>query len=88
MVESLTFRRWLHSLRDRIAAARINVPLRNVSPGSAGDGRAVGNGLFEMRVPYGPGYRLYGQRRRRRRRDVWRRQGEQAAGHRTRRAAG
>ena len=58
MVESLTFRRWLHSLRDRIAAARINVRLRNVSLGNAGDARAVGNGLFEMRVHHGPGYRL------------------------------
>ena len=39
--------------------ARINARLRNVSLGNIGDARQVGDGLFEMRVHYGPGYRLY-----------------------------
>ena len=39
--------------------ARINARLRNVSLGNIGDARQVGGGLFEMRVHYGPGYRLY-----------------------------
>ena len=59
MVESATFKRWIRGLRDRVAVARINARLRNVSLGNAGDARAVGDGLFEMRVHHGPGYRLY-----------------------------
>ena len=39
--------------------ARISVRLRNVSLGNIGDARQVGSGLFEMRVHYGPSYRLY-----------------------------
>ena len=62
VVESATSRRWPHSLSDRIAPARINVSLRNVSPCSAGDATAVGNGPLEIRVHHGPGYRHYGQR--------------------------
>ena len=59
IVESATFKRWIRRLRDRSAVARINARLRNVSLGNIGDARQVGDGLFEMRVHYGPGYRLY-----------------------------
>ena len=59
VVESATFKRWIRGLHDRSAAARINARLRNVSLGNAGDARPVGDGLFEMRIHYGPGYRLY-----------------------------
>ena len=59
VIESATFRRWIRGLRDRSAVARINARLRNVSLGNAGDARPVGDGLFEMRVHHGPGYRLY-----------------------------
>ena len=59
VIESATFRRWIRGLRDRAAVARINARLRNVSLGNAGDTRTVGDGLFEMRVHHGPGYRLY-----------------------------
>lgn len=59
VVESATFRRWIRSLADRVAVARINARLRNVSLGNMGDTRTVGDGLFEMRVHHGPGYRLY-----------------------------
>lgn len=59
VIESATFRRWIRSLRDRSAVARINARLRNVSLGNVGDARPVGGGLFEMRVHHGPGYRLY-----------------------------
>lgn len=58
VIESATFRRWIRGLRDRAAVARINARLRNVSLGNEGDARAVGNGLFEMRVHHGAGYRL------------------------------
>ena len=59
IVESATFKRWIRRLHDRSAVARINARLRNVSLGNIGDARQVGGGLFEMRVHYGPGYRLY-----------------------------
>ncbi len=59
VVESATFRRWIRGLGDRAAVARINARLRGVSLGHMGDTRAVGEGLFEMRLHHGPGYRLY-----------------------------
>ena len=59
IVESGTFKRWLDSLRDRRAVARIDARLRRVSLGHIGDAQSVGDGVFEMRVHYGPGYRLY-----------------------------
>ena len=59
VVESATFGRWIRGLRDRAAVARVNARLRNVSLGNPGDTRAVGDGLFEMRVHHGPGYRFY-----------------------------
>ena len=59
VIESATFKRWIRGLGDRAAVARINARLRNVSLGNVGDVRAVGNGIFEMRVHHGPGYRLY-----------------------------
>ena len=59
VIESATFKRWIRGLRDRAGVARINARLRNVSLGNGGDARAVGDGVFEMRVHHGPGYRLY-----------------------------
>ncbi|WP_419949427.1 type II toxin-antitoxin system RelE/ParE family toxin [Candidatus Palauibacter sp.] len=59
VVESATFKRWIQGLRDRVAVARINARLRNLSLGNAGDARTMGGGLYEMRVHHGPGYRVY-----------------------------
>lgn len=59
MIESATFRRWIRDLKDLAAAARISANLRNASLGNLGDTRAVGDGLFEMRVHHGPGYPLH-----------------------------
>ena len=59
IVESATFKRWIRSLRDRVAVARINARLRSLSLGNAGDVRAVGGGVNEMRIHHGPGYRVY-----------------------------
>jgi len=59
VVESATFRRWIRSLADRVAVARINARLRNVSLGNVGDTRTVGDGMFEIRIHHGAGYRLY-----------------------------
>lgn len=59
VVESATFKRWVQRLRDHRAVARINARLRNITLGHFGDVKSVGGGIFEMRVHYGPGYRLY-----------------------------
>jgi len=50
---------WLCGLRDRNARARIRVRLDRVRLGNLGDHRSVGDGLYELRIPYGPGYRVY-----------------------------
>ena len=59
VVESGTFKRWIRGLRDKRAVARINARLRSVSMGNLGDARSVGDGVSELRVHYGPGYRIY-----------------------------
>ncbi len=59
ILKSDTFDRWLSALRDRRAVARINARLRQVSLGNLGDVAPVGDGVSEMRIFYGPGYRLY-----------------------------
>ncbi len=59
IVRSDTFDRWLRGLRDRRAVARINARLRRVSLGHLGDVKPVGEGIWEMRIFHGPGYRLY-----------------------------
>ena len=53
------YSRWFKSLRDRQARARIDVRIRRLSLGNPGDVRPVGEGVSEMRIDYGPGYRLY-----------------------------
>lgn len=59
VIQSATFERWLQRLRDRRAVASINIRLANVRLGNLGDTRLVGSGISEMRIHYGPGYRLY-----------------------------
>ena len=54
-----TFSGWFDSLRDRRARARINVRIRRLSLGNPGDVRPVGQGVSELRIDYGPGYRVY-----------------------------
>ncbi|MHB8474395.1 MAG: type II toxin-antitoxin system RelE/ParE family toxin [Gammaproteobacteria bacterium] len=53
------FREWLKDLRDRSARARIRIRLDRVRLGNLGDYRALSNGLYELRIAYGPGYRVY-----------------------------
>jgi len=53
------FKKWIKSLRDKKIIARIYKRLKIVSFGSLGDYRALGNGLFELRLHFGAGYRIY-----------------------------
>ena len=54
-----TYRKWFGRLKDRTARARIDVRIRRLSLGNTGDTKPVGNGVSELRVDYGPGYRVY-----------------------------
>ncbi|HEY9809819.1 MAG TPA: type II toxin-antitoxin system RelE/ParE family toxin [Halomicronema sp.] len=56
---SSPFEEWLDSLRDTKAVAKIKKRLRRVELGNLGDYRSVGEGVYELKVDYGPGYRVY-----------------------------
>jgi putative addiction module killer protein len=58
-----TFASWFRSLRDRRARARVQVRIDRLSLGNPGDVKPVGEGVSELRIDYGPGYRLYFVRR-------------------------
>lgn len=53
------FECWLESLRDRQARARIKKRLDRIELGNLGDFKSIGKGVMELRVDYGPGYRIY-----------------------------
>ena len=53
------FQEWLTGLRDVNARARVRVRLNRMRLGNFGDAKPVGGGIAELRVPYGPGYRVY-----------------------------
>lgn len=57
------FADWLRSLRDRQARARIQIRIDRMQLGLPGDTKPVGGGVSELRIDYGPGYRVYFVRR-------------------------
>ena len=57
--ETEVFARWFGRLRDRQARVRIDSRIRRLSLGNPGDVMPVGEGVSEIRIDYGPGYRLY-----------------------------
>ncbi len=61
--ETEAYARWFARLKDREARARILVRIRRLSLGNRGDAKAVGSGVAELRIDYGPGYRVYFTRR-------------------------
>ena len=61
--QTLEFQAWITELRDERAQAKIAQRIVRVEAGLLGDIKPVGEGVSEMRVDYGPGYRLYFVRR-------------------------
>jgi putative addiction module killer protein len=59
IVKSATFDAWFSRLKDRQAMARIAVRIDRLALGNPGDVKPVGSGVSEMRIDYGPGYRVY-----------------------------
>ena len=57
--ETEIYSRWFKSLRDREARARIDIRIRRLSMGNAGDVKPIGQGVSELRIDYGAGYRVY-----------------------------
>ncbi len=53
------FREWRKSLRDKVTLARIDRRLEYATQGNYGDYKAVGDGVYELRFFFGPGYRVY-----------------------------
>ncbi len=53
------FTQWLYSIKDTRTRARIDHRLERMRVGNLGDFRALGSGLFELRLHFGPGYRIY-----------------------------
>lgn len=58
-VETETFSDWMKGLRDRQAIARINTRIIRLRLGNPGDVAPVGDGVSELRLMFGPGYRVY-----------------------------
>ncbi len=56
------YARWLDGLRDTRTRARVLVRVERLAAGNPGDVRAVGEGVSELRIDYGPGYRVYYKR--------------------------
>lgn len=57
--QTASYADWFSSLRDRTARTRIDIRIRRLSLGNAGDVKPVGQGVSELRVDHGPGYRVY-----------------------------
>ena len=57
------FAKWLDGLNDIRARARIQVRIERLTAGNPGDVKAVGEGVSELRIDYGPGYRVYYRKR-------------------------
>lgn len=54
-----SYSHWIDNLRDLQARARVQVRIERLAAGNSGDVKAVGDGVSELRIDYGPGYRVY-----------------------------
>ncbi|MBL1379187.1 type II toxin-antitoxin system RelE/ParE family toxin [Zobellella iuensis] len=59
VIESTKFRQWLKKLKDDTGRARVVSRINRLAAGLAGDVAPVGQGVSELRIHYGPGYRVY-----------------------------
>ena len=59
IAETLEYREWINSLRDRIGKAKIQVRVDRLVHGNPGEYRNLSNGVSELKVDFGPGYRVY-----------------------------
>ncbi len=59
VVQTKEFERWHKGLRDSRAVARVTTAVERLQLGLIGDYKSVGGGISEIRITYGPGYRLY-----------------------------
>ena len=57
--QTTEYAKWFKKLRNHRAKSRINVRIRRIFLGNLGDIKSVGGSVSELRIPYGPGYRLY-----------------------------
>ena len=57
------FVQWIDGLRDVRARAKVQARVERLAAGNAGDVEPVGEGVSELRIDYGPGYRVYFKRR-------------------------
>ena len=57
--QTARYAEWFAGLRDRQAKTRIDIRIRRLSLGNFGDVKPVVEGVSELRIPYGPGYRVY-----------------------------
>jgi len=53
------FERWLEGLKDSTARAKVKARINRLRLGNFGDSKSLGQGVFELRLDFGPGYRLY-----------------------------
>lgn len=60
---SAVFEAWLRGLTDKTAAAIVARRIRRIAMGNLGDAKSVGDGVSELRIHHGPGYRVYFTRR-------------------------
>ncbi len=63
IIKSDTFERWLIGLKDRQARLRVMSRVDRLSEGNPGDVKPVGGGISELRIDFGPGYRVYFMKR-------------------------
>jgi putative addiction module killer protein len=57
--ETEIFKNWMRTLKDTVGRSIINARIRRLSLGNSGDTKSVGQGVSELRIDFGPGYRVY-----------------------------
>ena len=57
--QTVEYEKWFGSLKDRTARVRVDIRIRRLSLGNLGSVEPVGEGVSELKIDYGPGYRVY-----------------------------